>query len=211
MLIEIKQVIPEPIPHDIIERSEIWGRDLIFESGSFVLISAQSGMGKSTLLHILYGLRQDYAGDITINQESIRAKNWLEWEAWRRQIISLLFQDLRLFPSLSARQNIELIPQLNSSLPSIQEMADRLGMKDFLDQSVITLSHGQRQRVALLRALRKPFKLLLLDEPFSHLDQENQSHACALIEEITKANQAGLVLSSLGAAPSLPFDQTFSL
>ena len=54
-------------------------------------------------------------------------------------------------------------------------MTEQLDITDLLHQSVATLSHGQRQRVALVRALRKPFRLLLLDEPFSHLDEVNQS------------------------------------
>ena len=71
-------------------------------------------------------------------------------------------------------------------------MTERLGMTPFLDQSLATLSQGQRQRMALVRALRKPFELLMLDEPFSHLDEGNQLNACSLIEEVVRGNQAGL-------------------
>ena len=129
----------------------------------------------------------------------------------RRGSISLLFQDLRLFPNLSASENINLIPQVNPSVPCVQEMASRLGVIDFLSQSVSTLSHGQRQRVALIRTLRKPFRLLLLDEPFSHLDSDNQSHGCSLIKEIIDNNKAGLILSTLGLVPEISFDQKYSL
>jgi ABC-type nitrate/sulfonate/bicarbonate transport system ATPase subunit len=65
--------------------------------------------------------------------------------------------------------------------------------------------------MAIIRALRKPFRLLLLDEPFSHLDEENQKHASRLVQEVTEANDAGLILSSLGPSPALSFDQQISL
>ena len=114
------------------------------------------------------------------------------------------FQDLRLFQHLTARQNLQLIPEVNASSPSIEEMTAQLGVENCLDQSVFTLSHGQRQRIAIIRALRKPFRLLLLDEPFSHLDEENQKYASRLIQEVIKANNAGLILSSLGSSPPFP-------
>jgi len=93
----------------------------------------------------------------------------------------------------------------------MEEMADRLGMNAFLDQKVSTLSHGQRQRIAIIRALSKPFQLLLLDEPFSHLDEVNQAEASILIQEITERNDASLILSSLGAVPPLNFNHHYSL
>ena len=62
-----------------------------------------------------------------------------------------------------------------------------------------------------IRALRKPFKILLLDEPFRHLDEKNQKLACDLILDVLKVNDAGLLLSSLGSAPPLPFNKTLLL
>ena len=129
----------------------------------------------------------------------------------RRERISLQFQDLRLFPNLSARENLLLLPQTNPVAPSHEEMAERLEMTPFLNQSLSTLSQGQRQRMALVRTLRKPFRFLMLDEPFSHLDETNQMSACSLIEEIVDRNQAGLLVSSLGSTPHLPFDQIIEL
>jgi putative ABC transport system ATP-binding protein len=134
-----------------------------------------------------------------------------EWEYIRRKSLSLVFQDLRLFSKLSARENIELIPKSNPNSPSLSEMSKRLEIDDFLEQPVYTLSHGQRQRVALIRALRKPFTWLLLDEPFSHLDERNQKLACILIEEIIENNGAGIILSSLGTAPPIKFEKNLIL
>ncbi|HAW96938.1 MAG TPA: ABC transporter [Opitutae bacterium] len=211
MLIELKKVIPAPIPEEMIEPSEIWDSELRLETGSLVLVSAHSGKGKSTLLHLLYGLRNDYKGEALAEGQSIRGKSRRDWETWRRKRVALLFQDLRLFPALSARENLELIPVANSRAPSHEEMAVRLGMTSFLERPLASLSQGQRQRIALMRVLGKPFELLLLDEPFSHLDEENTRLACALVEEVTRANKASLILTSLGDTPPLPFGRSLIL
>ena len=211
MLIELNDLVPDPLPEKIVEASGIWGGELRIETRSKVLVSAQSGMGKSTLLHILYGLRQDYTGTAKVDGTCLRQFSTQEWERVRRERISLQFQDLRLFPNLSARENLLLLPQSNPAAPSLEEMAERLEMTPFLNQSLSTLSQGQRQRMALVRTLRKPFRFLMLDEPFSHLDETNQMSACSLIEEIVDRNQAGLLVSSLGYTPLLTFDQLIEL
>ena len=211
MLIELNNLVPDPLPEKIVEASGIWGGELRIETRSKVLVSAQSGMGKSTLLHILYGLRQDYTGTAKVDGTCLRQFSTQEWERVRRERISLQFQDLRLFPNLSARENLLLLPQSNPAAPSLEEMAERLEMTPFLNQSLSTLSQGQRQRMALVRTLRKPFRFLMLDEPFSHLDETNQMSACSLIEEIVDRNQAGLLVSSLGSTPHLPLDQIIEL
>ena len=211
MLIELNQVIPEPIPKEMIERSEVWETQLKIEPKSFTLISAHSGKGKSTLLHLLYGLRKDFSGEVIMDGENIQKQTSAGWTLLRSTQIALLFQELKLFPKLCARENIELIPQINHNVPSGLEMAKQLGMEGFLTKQVETLSFGQRQRIALIRTLRKPFKLLLLDEPFSHLDQENIDLASSLINEIARANQATVLLTSLGETPPLSFDRILSL
>ena len=211
MLIELNQVIPEPIPKEMIERSEVWGTQLKIEPRTFNLISAHSGKGKSTLLHLLYGLRKDFSGEVIMDGENIQKQTTYNWTSLRSTQIALLFQELKLFPKLCARENIELIPQINQNVPSALEMAKQLGMEGFLTKPVETLSFGQRQRIALIRTLRKPFKLLLLDEPFSHLDQENTNLASNLINEIARTNQATVLITSLGEAPPLSFDHILSL
>ena len=211
MKIELQSLRPHPIPEKFISESEVWEKNLLIEKGRKCLLAAQSGKGKSTLLHVLYGLRRDCAGEAMLDGHSVFSKTADEWESLRKTKISLLFQDLKLFPHLNAMENVELIPETNPKVPPIEEMLVQLGMEEFVDRPVETLSFGQRQRIALLRSLRKPFELLLLDEPFSHLDEENTDRACSLIVETVERNQASLILSSLGDEPPINFDERFRL
>ena len=211
MKIELLEVLPEPIPQKALNASEVWGSALVFDSGKRHLISGVSGRGKSTLLHVIYGIRKDFKGQLLIDGKDSSAFSEEDWVHLRSRQVALLFQDLRLFPNLTARDNLNLLPRINPSAPSVEEMTERLGMTPFWDQSLATLSQGQRQRMALVRALRKPFQLLMLDEPFSHLDEGNQLNACSLIEEVVRGNHAGLLVSSLGSTPPITFDQRIEL
>ncbi len=211
MMIELNHVVPNPLPKEVIQSSDVWDTKLCFKPNSASLVSAQSGVGKSTLLHLLYGVRKDFSGILSIDGKDSSSLSRKDWIKIRKTFISLLFQDLRLFSHLTALENINLIPVANPQAPAVEEMADQLGITDLLHQSVATLSHGQRQRVALVRALRKPFQFLLLDEPFSHLDEVNQNKACSLITRLVQINGASLILSTLGSVPEIPFDQTYSL
>jgi putative ABC transport system ATP-binding protein len=211
MMIELNHVVPHPLPKQVIQSSDVWNTKLCFKPNSTCLVSAQSGMGKSTLLHLLYGVRKDFSGILSIDGKDSSSLSREDWIKIRKTSISLVFQDLRLFSHLTALENINLIPVANPQTPAVEEMADQLGIMDLLHQSVATLSHGQRQRVALVRALRKPFQFLLLDEPFSHLDEVNQNKACSLITQLVQINGASLILSTLGSVPEIQFDQTYSL
>lgn len=180
-------------------KSAIWNQDVEIKSGDKVLIHAISGTGKTSLIHYLLGLRQDYTGAIYIdNQELSR----IEIEAFtqiRRIDISTVFQDLQLFENLSVKENILLLPEFAKGydIEDAKEMLDVLDINDKWDQTVKTLSFGQKQRVAIIRALMKPFRFLICDEPFSHLDHQNSIKCTALIEKRLKEENAGMILLAL--------------
>ena len=90
-------------------------------------------------------------------------------------------------------------------------MAKNLGVSDLLDKACHTLSYGQRQRIAIIRALCQPFDFLLLDEPFSHLDEANTMKACQLIDEVVREQKASLILVSLGERFHFQYDEEYIL
>lgn len=193
------------IPEILAERpstsiSDIWGKSVQFNKGEFIKITAPSGTGKTTLVHILYGLRKDYRGSIQYQDKEIITTNPDEIAALRQLHWSIVFQDLRLFPALTARENIELKRVLQSPIVQsveIDYMADRLGILSILNQKAIHCSYGEQQRICILRALMQPFDFIIMDEPFSHLDNVNKKIAANLIQEECKKRGAGLIITDL--------------
>ncbi len=213
-MIELMQIKPEPIFDDgITVESQIWDSDLRFEKGKYYLVTAPSGKGKSTLLHIIYGLRKDFTGQLKINSLASQEISNEQWSVFRQSRLSIVFQDLRLFQNLSAKANIQLNGQLDGSFDpqKVEQMAKNLGVSDLLDKACHTLSYGQRQRIAIIRALCQPFDFLLLDEPFSHLDEANTMKACQLIDEVVREQKASLILVSLGERFHFQYDEEYIL
>ena len=211
MKIELLEILPEPIPQKALDASEVWGSALVFDSGKRHLISGVSGRGKSTLLHVIYGIRKDFNGQLLIDGKDSSAFLEEDWVHLRSRQVALLFQDLRLFPNLTARENMGLLPARDETAPSTETMADRLGVAEYLEKPCGILSQGQRQRMSLIRALSRSFEILLLDEPFSHLDDENTRKAWTLIEEELERRNAGLVLSSLDEVSDFAIDHKWKL
>jgi ABC-type lipoprotein export system ATPase subunit len=217
-MIELKKVIPLPLlENGLNPRSEVFNTEgVVFEIGKNYLISAASGKGKSTLIHAIYGLRDDYQGTIVYDNKNLKDLNIEDWGTIRQKKMAVVFQDLRLFLHLTARENIELKRQLTSekttpSVSTFENWAKRLGIAEYLDKTCATLSYGQRQRVAIIRALAQPFDYLLLDEPFSHLDTENISIATDIIKEACTQQNAGLILVSLGDTYAFNYDKIFQI
>ncbi|MES2005111.1 MAG: ATP-binding cassette domain-containing protein [Bacteroidota bacterium] len=201
MTIEIDHIIPIPLKDRFLQRtSDVWNTHLQLEPGAFVKIKAPSGTGKTTLIHLLYKLRHDYEGNISFDHKSITAYKDDELALLRQQKISVIFQDLRLFPNLTARENIELKRILQSPLYEkevIDEMAAELGITHILNQEAGLCSYGEQQRIATIRALVQPFEWLIMDEPFSHLDIGNIEKAVRLIEAECRKRKAGLIITDL--------------
>jgi putative ABC transport system ATP-binding protein len=130
--------------------------------------------------------------------------------ALRTNNISIVFQDLRLFGELTAVENIEIKRcQTNTiSTATVHEYLHRLGMSHKIDARAETLSYGERQRIAIIRALMQPFNWLLLDEPFSHLDNDNRHKAIELIRETVHARKAGMILADLNTNNYFAYTQT---
>ncbi len=213
-MIELKYVKPFPlIENGISASSEVFNTEGVFEKGKKYLVKAPSGKGKSTLLHLIYGLRNDYEGSIKLDGKDIKSLNYDDWATVRQKKLSIVFQDLRLFLNLTAKENILLKRDL-SNTPSVSEvelMAEQLGITPYLNQKAETLSYGQRQRVAIIRALCQPFEMLFLDELFSNLDTENIKIATEMINKACEKNGAGFILVSLGDEYFFNYDKILIL
>jgi len=211
MRIFLGEITPKPLHDSIVSTSGLWGKEFTFEPGKSFCLMAQSGKGKSTLLHIIFGLRKDYTGHCKFDHSDIAHFTLDQWQGLRSDKLSMLFQDLCLFKNLSARENLELIPCRDPNVPDPVDMCERLNIAHLLDHLVENLSFGQRQRFALIRCLMKPFCWLLLDEPFSHLDEAHAKEAALLISESVKARGAGIILTSLEANGPLQCDELIQL
>jgi putative ABC transport system ATP-binding protein len=199
MQINLQEVVPTYFERDQTNGSEVWGKSIVLNKGEHVHIVAPSGSGKTSLIHFIYGLRKDYDGKISYQNENIKNFSLEKFSTFRQKNLSIVFQDLRLFTDQTARENIELKRQLNPYHPAqkIDEMAKRLGIANKLNTLAKTCSYGEQQRIAIIRSLMQPFDFLLLDEPFSNLDENNRNKAFELINEECKQRNASMIFADL--------------
>jgi len=206
MNIHLQHIKPNYIEAADLANSEVYLQELTFESAKKYLIKAHSGRGKSSLLNFIYGLNTNFEG--AIHYDAVT-----DFEQVARTKISYVFQDFKLFPSLTVWENIrhknELTAHKNDT--EITALLQKVGLLAKKDQLVATLSLGQRQRVAIIRALCQPFEWLFLDEPFSHLDTENTAILTTLIHEALEAENAGMLLTSLGSDYLFTYDKIVKL
>lgn len=213
MDIRLHQVVPLPIADRDATASAIWGKEVHFQSGACTHIYAPSGTGKTSLTHLLYGLRKDYHGQITFNGKDCSTFTLADWCAIRKDQFSIVFQDLKLLPQYTAAENIQLNAELQDAIPSEEwrSYAAALGIAQQLQQPLHQLSQGERQRVAIVRALAQSFDWLIMDEPFSHLDEANREQAAKLIQQVCKERQAGLLVMQLNEDNYFVYDQKMAL
>ncbi len=199
MKIELNNIVPKFLEKEKISGSEIWNHEHVFSKGESVQVVAPSGSGKTSLIHFLYGMRKDYSGNILSGDKKIKGMSAVTLADLRAQHFSIIFQDLRLFYHFSVSDNIEIKRALAPyhEVSKAKEMAERLGIGGKLSQKAGTCSYGEQQRIAIIRALQQPFDFILMDEPFSHLDEVNAGKAMELIEEEAAARGAGIILADL--------------
>lgn len=214
MQLSLDQLVPIPLQEKLSSRpSHIWSQSLVFSAPEYICVQAPSGTGKTTLIHCLYGLRRDYTGKISWNQKNLSSYTPETLAQLRSQEMSVIFQDMRLFPDLTAWENLELKRSLSDSVKEeeVNEWMKRLGIGDKKNALAKTLSYGEQQRLAIVRSLLQPFTFLLMDEPFSHLDNNNTRIAAALILEVVQRNNAGLLLADLDENNFFPYHKTLLL
>ena len=211
--ITLSSVLPNVFHERTDIHSEIWLSDVTFRRGEIYLIEAASGTGKSSLFAYLLGYRRDYSGTIAFDGENLKNFSVEQWTELRRFHLALLFQELRLFPELTALENVQIKNRLtgHKNEKDIRGWFERLGIADKIDIKVSHMSFGQQQRVALMRALAQPFDFLLADEPVSHLDDVNSRIVAELMREEAKAQGASILLSSIGKHPAMDYVRNYKL
>ena len=207
----LRNLQPQFIPDT--QRSEVWVNEIIVSKGAHIHIVAPSGSGKSSLIHFIYGMRNDYSGSVLIDGKEMKKLSGEAKATIRQKHLSIIFQDLRLFPDETARENIEikrrLAPYHNETV--VDEMAYLLGIRNKLNQKAGTCSYGEQQRIAIIRALMQPFDYILLDEPYSHLDEANRAKAMKLLYEECEKRNASMVFADLKNLELLKHEKTYFL
>lgn len=157
----------------------IWeGLEGFFPEGQVSVLMAPSGRGKTTLLYLIAGLQQAQKGTITYPRKDMKC--------------SMVFQDGRLAEQLSVEKNIRLVnPRI--TVAQMENCLKELGLEGFGKKKVSELSGGEKQRVAIARALLAEYDLLLLDEPFTGLDDEVKAKAIQVIKDRSQGKTILLV------------------
>ena len=211
--IHLQQTLPEVFADRNSVTSDVWHQDLTFRKGEMYLIEAASGTGKSSLCSYIYGYRNDYQGIINFDETNIKAYSVKQWVDLRKHSLSMLFQDLRIFTELTALENVQLKNNLTGykKKKEIQTLFETMGIADKLNAKAGKLSFGQQQRVAFIRALCQPFDFIFLDEPISHLDDENGRIMSNLLVEETDRQGAGIIVTSIGKHIELSYNHILRL
>ena len=211
--ITLQHTLPEVFAGKDYIDSDIWHKDVEFERGHFYQIEAASGTGKSSLCSYIYGYRNDYQGIIGFDGINIRNLSVKEWVEIRKRSLSMLFQDLRLFPELTAMENVLLKNSLTGfkKKKDIKDLFFELGIGDKINAPIGKMSFGQQQRVALIRALCQPFDFLFMDEPISHLDEVNAKNMARILTEEAMKQGAGVIVTSIGKHLELDYTKKLML
>jgi putative ABC transport system ATP-binding protein len=162
-----------------------------------LLILGNSGVGKTTLLHILGGLLKPNSGEVWINNENVYQKPGGELDRFRGENIGIVFQTAHFVQPLNVLENLNLAQRFSNKKFNAQramELLVRLGLEDKKNKKPNELSIGEQQRVSIARALMLNPKLILADEPTSALDDKNADVVLNLLREESKKCQSSLVI-----------------
>ncbi len=211
--ISFQKVLPNVFSERKDLNSDVWANDISFEKGHLYLVEADSGKGKSTFCSYIVGYRHDYTGNVFFDDSDPLQYKVSQWVEMRRRHISHLFQELRLFPELTAMENVQIKNKLTGfkTEQQILEWFDMLDIADKINAKVGRMSFGQQQRVAMIRALVQPFDFILADEPISHLDDRNADIMGHIMMGEARRQGAGVIVTSIGKHMNLNYERTVKL
>lgn len=171
--------------------------DMTATSDAPLLILGQSGVGKTTLLHLLAGLLRPQSGQIVIGKQDITQLSTREMDQFRGRSIGLVFQQAHFVQALTVHNNLRMVQYLagvKQDPTRIETLLTRLGIPNKGQQPVRRLSLGEQQRVSIARAVINQPQLILADEPTSALDDHNAAEVMDLLEETARQAEAALVI-----------------
>lgn len=160
--------------------------NLSLDEGKFVVILGPSGAGKSTLLNLLGGLDSPTSGTITVDGKDISKLSNDELADYRASTVGFVFQFYNLIPTLTVKENVELVKSIAPKAFPAEKMLDEVGLKDHLHNFPAELSGGEQQRVSIARALAKNPQILLCDEPTGALDSETGALVLKLLLKMAR-------------------------
>ena len=171
--------------------------DLYCEAGNTLLITGDSGKGKTTYLHILAGLLQPKTGEISIDATNMLQLSEQKMDRFRGENIGVVFQKSHFIAALSVIENLEMASWLASgkkNTAKAKQLLSQLSIENQANKLVSELSIGQQQRVSIARALINEPKVVLADEPTSSLDDKNASNVLDLLTSLSKEYKAALLI-----------------
>lgn len=198
--------------------SKFFGQQVVLQNLSFaidpgecVLIYGPNGAGKSTLLHCLAGIVKPESGEVVVRDNSVwRGRGF---ERLRRELrLGFLPAENLLFPALTIAENLALFTTLTAALASVRDdLVSRLGLGPYLHKRLATCSQGVARKVGLARALLGTPQLLLLDEPFAHLDDDSIRDLQIILRERREAGAAIVIASHQREDSNRLYTSSFSL
>jgi len=180
-------------------------------AGSLVVLLGPSGSGKTTLLNLIGGLDLPTAGEVFVDGQQVSTLVEPALTEYRRAKVGFIFQFFNLVPTLTARENVELVGELAGNEAEAADLLRRVGLGERLDYYPAELSGGEQQRVAIARALIKRPYLLLGDEPTGNLDYETGLLVLQLIREVSDEDDLTVLMVTHNAAIGQMADVVISL
>ncbi len=191
--IEFKDVVKKYKMGDVVIKA-LDNTNFSIDKGELVAIVGPSGAGKTTTLNILGGMDRATSGSVFVNEKEITSLTNKQLIQYRRNDIGFVFQFYNLVQNLTAKENVELATQLCSDALNVDEILDKVGLKDRKDNFPSQLSGGEQQRVAIARAIAKNPKLLLCDEPTGALDYKTGKQILKLLQNTCRREKMTVVI-----------------
>ena len=176
--------------------------NLSFEvnEGEFVVILGPSGAGKTTLLNLMGGMDGVTSGELVIDGENLTGMSARELTRYRRTKVGFVFQFYNLMPNLTVIENIELAVELCPDAKRPEDVMERVGLRERMNNFPAQLSGGEQQRVSIARAVAKNPRLLLCDEPTGALDYETGKRILQLLQDMCREENKTVIIVTHNAA-----------